>query len=222
MTWTRTMSILRVQKQHRDLYSPNLGILKAELQLQIIQNIKQNLLTLEMIMLKEDLLSHLHQANKVRKNMNSIENNINQLHLNSQVNWSKLDLKQKYLSNGSNFNSTYNRETHTLFDYLKVKDVNNFNSKPHYEKIISGNPFEHVSKDHKFQSDSLAKLCPGSFGSKSSADFGVKVMNVNNDSSKNLNKITSMLNVDQKLIYARKIKSKYIRTDTISPEGGQK
>ena len=100
--------------------------------------------------------------------------------------------------------------------------MNNFNSKPHYEKIISGNPFEYISKDHKFQSDSLAKLCPGSFGSKSSADFSVKVMNVNNDSSKNLNKITSILNVDQKLIYARKLKSKYIRTDTISPEGDQK
>lgn len=143
-------------------------------------------------------------SKKIRKNINSIENNINKLHIKSQSNWSKLDLKQKYLSNGSNFNTTYKRETHTLFDYIKVKDLNKANSKPHYEKVISGYPYENVSKEHKFQSDSLTKLCPGAFGSKSSADVAIKIMNIQNDNAKDLNKITSMLNVDQNLIYARK------------------
>ena len=164
----------------------------------------------------------MHQANKVRKKISNIEKNIDQLHSKSQVNWSKLDLKEKYLSNGSNFDNTYNRGTHTLFDYLKIKDVNNFNSQNHYNKVISGYPYEYVSKEHKFQKDSLYKLCPGAFGSKSSVDFSNRVANKNKDSMKNLNQMTSMFNIDQKLIYSRKWKSKYSRTDTVTPEGGKK
>lgn len=139
---------------------------------------------------------------------------MHKLHSKSKINWSKKDLKLKYLLNGANFKDTYNRSTHTLFDHMKTQQLSNMNSKARFEGVITGNPYSEFS---------IQNLKPKPFSTKSSIDLGkAKIITNMKADICTIQSINNALNSDQKYSYIINRAAKYGRTKTIQKDNGGK
>lgn len=128
----------------------------------------------------------------IRIKMSNIDKSINKLHSKRKCNWSKKDLKTKYLTNGNNFRDAYNRSTNTLLDFMKTQQANKQKAK----KASTNNP---------------SLIYPTG-----------KIITTNGGDPNSISLITNALNIDQKLSYFQNREGKYAKTETISREkGGQ-
>lgn len=148
----------------------------------------------------------------IRLKMTKIDKSMKKLHSKRKNNWSKKDLKVKYLPNGANFQDVYNRTTHTLFDHMKTQQLNSEKSKIKYNGAITGSPYTEV--------DAMVNLRPKAFSSKSSIDLG-KGKIIGGDLT-TINAINNALNNDQKFSYISNRQVKYARTNTIGNDNGHK
>lgn len=151
----------------------------------------------------------------LRKKMGRITKSISKLHNQSQSNWSKKDLKAKYLPNGSNFKDIYNRSTHTLFDQVKTQQIIDKAGRSEYGGIITGSPYIQESTQVR------PSFAQANQNITTTVVNGKVISNPVAD-KKNVHSVNQALNNDQKVSYLNSIKNlKYAKTDLVQKSGGK-
>jgi hypothetical protein len=164
--------------------------------------------------MKERSTVKFGSSKNLRVKMKKINGSIHKLQLKGKINWSKNDLKAKYLQNGANFSDSYNRSTHTLLDHMKSKQINDLNSKAKYEGIITGNPYSEFS---------MQNSKPKNLSIKATFDLDKsKIISGKNNEINTIQSMTNALNTDQKYSYIINRATKYNTTKTIQKDNGGK
>lgn len=152
--------------------------------------------------------------------METINKSMGKLDRHTKHNWSKKDLKVKYLPNGSNFGDIYKRSTHTLFDHLKTQQSNEHLAKTTFDGMITGAPYESQSKARKEQHDTLSRLNPSlAYDDSTSLLIKGNKRGMKMGDDKKMKSINYVLNSDQKIAYLNNRQVKYVRTNTINSNG---
>jgi len=147
---------------------------------------------------------------KIRTKISKVDSNIEKLHSKSRSNWSKKDLKTKYLLNGTNFKVTYDRGNMEIFDQLKTQQINTTKAKKSYQGVITGSPY---TENDNYPNITTRVLC------QSSATLDKNSNGLNPSTlSQPVISFANTMNNDQKMSYLSNCKAKYKKTHTINKD----
>lgn len=117
---------------------------------------------------KKETMFAFGSTKHIRTKMSKIDKNIDKLHSKRKANWSKKDLKVKYLLNGSNFKDIYKTSNQELFDQMKTQQYNTSKAKKTFAGVITGSPY--------VEGENFNGMRAKAISSRSSIDFGKKII----------------------------------------------
>jgi hypothetical protein len=115
----------------------------------------------------------------IRTKMGKIDKSIQKLHSKRKANWSKKDLKVKYLLNGGNFKDIYQTSNQELFNQMKTQQFNTTKAQKAFAGVITGSPYIEGETFNGIREKAISSRSSNDFGKKRIISSGSIIKNAN-------------------------------------------